>query len=63
MIWKIATGLSAVSLGLAVYGFWKTKVLTEVEILMYVLGNVLLFFFTKYIMGIYKDLVLAVRIM
>lgn len=58
MIWTINLSLGVVATVLAVFGFSRTKILSETEIAMYILGNVLLFFFTKYIMGIYKDLVL-----
>jgi UDP-N-acetylglucosamine--dolichyl-phosphate N-acetylglucosaminephosphotransferase len=58
MIWLINLTLAGLSAALAVYGFLRSKILTETEILMYLLGNVLLFFFTKYIMGVYKNLVL-----
>lgn len=58
MIWVINLTLGAISAALAVFGFLRSKILTETEILMYLLGNVLLFFFTKSIMGVYKNLVL-----
>ena len=60
MIWKITTGLSAVAVLAAVYGISKTGQLTPTETLMFLLGNVLLYFFNKYIISIYKELVLAV---
>lgn len=60
MIWTINVVLAAAGAALATYGFASSKILTLTEIAMYFLGNVLLFFFTKYIMGVYKELVLAV---
>ena len=60
MIWTINVALAVAGAALATFGFTKSGVLTLTEIGMYFLGNVLLFFFTKYIMGVYKELVLAV---
>lgn len=60
MIWTINVALAVAGVALATYGFSTSKILTLGEISMYFLGNVLLFFFTKYIMGVYKELVLTV---
>ena len=57
MIWKINLGLAGICGLLAAYGFHHSKILKPSEIFMYFLGNVLLYFFTKNIMGTYKELV------
>jgi hypothetical protein len=58
MIWFINLTVAGLSAALAVFGFLRTKILSQTEIVVYLLGNILLFFFTKYIMRVYKNLVL-----
>lgn len=59
MIWTISLGLTVVAFAVGTGALWTKGLLTQVEAVMLIFGNVLLFFFNKYILAIYKELVLT----
>jgi UDP-N-acetylglucosamine--dolichyl-phosphate N-acetylglucosaminephosphotransferase len=59
MIWEVSLGLAALAFSVGTISLCSKGLLAVHEALAFLLGNVLLYFFNKYILAIYKELVLA----